>query len=342
MYDVAIVGAGVLGAALACEAKALGLKAVVVAPKGQSPSFLAGRWFRLNTWTGADQHPRLEAAIRRADRSRFPVASTLPLAAEALLKRAKVPRVDTEVLKLRRLTGPEAGVELLGALRDVRARAAVLCLGWGPARGLPRGALAFSTALRRFVLGEMKGRVIGVVGAGPSALSFLEACVGLAPGKVAPLRDGQFVTWLQGTRTPKSPPGVKKMFDTRYGPLFRALKKDPRVTVVPRRVERTYLGGGRWRLRDDAGDDHFVDELVWCAGFEPPLQLLTRGARGTRPLRRDGVKLALQRVGAGGPEPVFQVGPALDQLGFASWDTGPYAEWFEKGRRVLTMLRDAR
>lgn len=334
MHDVAIVGAGVLGSVLACEAKALGLSVVVVAPTGSSPSFEAGAFFRLNTWIGHGQHPRLEAGIRRRDRSRFPVATTLPAAAAELLKQARVPRISSKVSSLR--CTPE-GVELRAGTKQVVAKAALLAPGWGRPTAMPRGAWDFSSGLLAFAQGRMKGRVVGLVGAGPSALSFLEACLGLSPRRGLALKR-QFLLWFQGTKWPAQSPQVQEMFGVRYGPVLRAALSSEVVTAVPRRIEKAARRGGRWRLVDGEGEVHLVDELVWCGGYEAPLELISRGAKTVRPFTREGVKLAMQRVGARGPEPVFQVGPALDQLGYASWDMGPYAEWFEKGRRVLTEL----
>lgn len=337
MYDIAIVGAGVLGSALACEAKELGLDVVVVAPSGPSPSFETGAWFRLNTWVGKGQHPRLEAAIRKLDGARFPLASTLPRAAAEALRAARVPRVKAEV---RRVSWSGARVQLSGT--EVHAKAALLSLGWGAPKTLPKGALDFHAALTRLAKGQLTGRVTALVGAGPSALSFLEACVGLGPARGVGLGADQFVTWFRGDTAPRQPPGVTKMYEARYGPLHRDVAKSSVVVAWPRRIERARRSAGRWRLVDDRGDEHVADELAWCAGYEAPLGLIERGAAGVRPFVRDGVKLGLQRVGSRGPEPIFQLGPALDQLGFASWDLGPFAEWYEKGRRLLRLLAEQR
>ncbi|MFZ5446853.1 MAG: hypothetical protein ACOZQL_43100 [Myxococcota bacterium] len=340
MFDVAIVGSGVLGAALAAEAHRLGLETVSIAAARRSPSFVAGEFFRLNTWSRRDdeQHPLYAAAIRTADRSRFPVAATLARAAEALVSTLPVARRQARVSAVR---AAGAGVRLVTSRGLIDARAAVLCPGWGPLEAPPsvrRHAFDFSSGLLRLAGRGLPGRSIAVVGAGPSALSFLEACVGLCPRPGVGLRRGQHVTWFAEKVTPPRLPRVRRMFEARYGPLLARVPTVDFVTRVARRVEVARRTARGWSLRDARGEVHRADALVWCGGFEAPLELLSRGAVRLAPFAVGGHPVALQRVSRRGPEPIFQVGPALDQLGLASWDVGPYAEWFEKGRRLLETL----
>jgi thioredoxin reductase len=336
MFDVALIGAGVLGGALAAEAKRLGLSTVVIGTRGISPSFVAGAAFRLNTWTRHGQHPSLEAAITALDGSRFPVASTLPRAAARALSASKVARVPALAT---RLTTTTRRVRVWSGNSAIDARAAVLALGWGPAKQLPSGAREFSDALLCLSRGALEGRVLGVVGGGPGALSFLEACVGLSPAPGLGLHSRQRVVWLSGPPGPERPPAIEAMFRARYTPLLQRVARRPAVvTRLERKVVRVVRQRARFTLEDDRHERHEVDELIWCTGYEAPLELIRRGATRLRPFRRGGVRLALQRVGARGPEPIFQLGPALDQLGYASWDLGPFAEWFEKGRRLLAEL----
>ncbi len=342
-FDVAIVGSGVLGSALSAEARAQGLHVVCIGPDSPSESLVAGRWFRLNTWTKPDQHPLLSRHLRRGER--FLPADTLVRAATQVLHDSGAERVPARVSEIK---AAPRGVELRAGRSLIRANAAVLALGWGALkveltkpeplrRALKRGehAFDFSTALLRLATRALQHPTLAVVGGGPSALSFLEACVGLSPQPRLGLTKSQRVLWFDGKTPPEAPPGVKRMFEVRYAPLFARLKRTTQVQRISARVCAAHRRAGRWALVDDAGKTHEADGVVWCGGLSAPLELL--GATH-RPLVHDGVKLALQRFTRGRAVPVFQVGPALDQLGLADWDTGPYAEWFEKGRRLLRLL----
>ncbi len=352
--DLVIIGAGLLGSALSAEALRQGLTTCCVGPDEPSRSLAAGSLFRLNTWSKpgrsssvptveTDQHPTLSRELKARDPSRFPVASALGDVSRELLHRCGVERAPGLV---RRVDATATGVRVHVGRRVLRARAALICLGWGPLRvelerpaatKLVRAhALDFTHALHALVDDTLRTPTIAVVGAGPSALSFLEACVGVGPSPHVQLDAHQHVLWLSGTHAPPDPrTGVGRMFQARYAPLFRQLEKDARVTRVPHRVTDARRSKGRWSLTTSDGVQQQVDDLVWCGGFLPPLGLL--GPKHV-PLVQRGVHLALQRT----HRPVFQVGPALDQLGLADWDTGPFCEWFEKGKRLLTTLKRAR
>ncbi|MDP2274065.1 MAG: FAD-dependent oxidoreductase [Archangium sp.] len=342
-YDVAIVGSGVLGSALSAEARSQGLDVVCIGPDSPSESLVAGRFFRLNTWARPDQHPLLSRVLRRGER--FLPAEALSHAAAQVLRDSGVVRVFSRV---REIQTASTGVQLKAGRSIIRARAAVLALGWGAPkvelarpeplrRALKRGehAFDFSTALQRLATRSLRQATLAVVGGGPSALSFLEACVGLSPHSGLELTKSQRVIWFDGKTPIAAPPGVKKMFEVRYAPLFARLKRTDQVQRCSERISAVHRRAGRWTLIEASGKAHDADGVVWCAGLHAPLELL--GAMH-RPLVHDGAKLALQRVTRGRTVPVFQVGPALDQLGLADWDTGPYAEWFEKGRRLLRLL----
>lgn len=345
-FDIAIVGSGVLGSALSAEAQAQGLKVVCIGPDSPSQSLVAGRWFRLNTWTRRDQHPLLSRLLRRGER--FLPAEALSLAAVEVLRDSGVPRVFSRVRAIE--AGP-SGVFLKAGRTVIQAKAAVLALGWGapkielaaPAslrRALSRAehAFDFPAALGQLAKRSLRQPTLAVVGGGPSALSFLEACVGLAPRPGLGLLKSQRVMWFDGNTPLRSPPGVKKMFEARYAPLHQRLRSTDQVQRFSRRITAVQRRAGRWTLIDHEGFAHHADAIVWCTGLSAPLELL---GPTHRPLVHDGAKLALQRLTNGRPVPVFQVGPALDQLGLADWDTGPYAEWFEKGRRLLRRLGSA-
>ncbi len=342
-YDVVIVGSGVLGSALSAEAGAQGLHAMCIGPDSPSESLVAGRYFRLNTWTRPNQHPLLSRVLRRGER--FLPADALSHAAEQVLRDSHIDRcfVPVDVIETSR-----RGVELRADGEVIHAKAAVLALGWGAPkvelaapdalrRALKRGehAFDFSTALQRLAARSLQQPTLAVVGGGPSALSFLEACVGLSPHPGLELTKSQRVLWFDGKTPIAAPPGVKKMFEVRYAPLFERLKQTDQVQRFSERISAVHRRADRWTLVDASGGSHRAEGLVWCGGLSAPLKLL--GSKH-QPLVHEGARLALQRVSQGQAVPVFQVGPALDQLGLADWDMGPYAEWFEKGRRLLRLL----
>jgi hypothetical protein len=233
------------------------------------------------------------------------------------------------------------GVTVTTGRTRLSARAAVLCPGWGALKVelererakalISRQALDFSKAMKA----DLGGQRVGLVGAGPSALSFLEGVLHLGPTKRP---EPKSLLWFRVGAPPTPETGVGKMFSERYGPLFRKVARSSHVEVVPARVTDATRAKGVWTLTTSDEEQHQVDALVWCGGFHAPLELISAHARTLQPLEVDGVKLALQRHQRGGPVPVFQVGPALDQLGLADWDTGPFSEWFEKGRRLLSWL----
>jgi len=321
-YDVLIVGAGVLGAALSLEARRLGLTVLCVGPDQPSPSFSAGDHFRLNTWSRPDQHGPFHRAIVARDRRRFAVASALSEAAYEALKSSDVARVAAKVTDVR---STHEAVQVRAGRKTYAGRAVLLCLGWGRLKvDLPsataqrlvrRRALDFHAALNTK---RLRGTV-AVVGAGPSALSFLEVCVE---------RSIDQLLWFRSGSPPDPKTKIGRMYEARYGALIRRVVKDPLITIIPARVSDVRWTKGRWIL-----DGRAADELVWCGGFEAPLDLISK--RGSlEPLVLDGARVALRRRG----EPVFQLGPALDQLGLADWDVGPFAEWFNKGQRLLQNL----
>lgn len=328
-FDVAVVGTGVLGTALSHHAQGLGLSVLSIGPEHGSPSFVAGRHFRLNTWLGDLQHGPYEGFLRRQTRARFPRADLLDLAASELRARLEVTRAPSLATRIVLTASGELKVSTRGDGR-FRARAALLAPGWGRGKG-PRGVLDFSTALTRLAEGRLEARRLLVVGGGPSALSFLEACAGRGPLRAMRLRADQHVTWMTGTLHTPRLPRLSAMFTARYGRLLEVLADAPWLARRAAKVVTTRRRAAGWEAVDDQGARHRVDEVVWCGGFEAPLALL---GPDTSVLREDGVALGLQRVGA----PLFQVGAALDQLGLASWDTGPFAEWYEKGCRVLRRL----
>jgi len=345
-FDVIIVGSGVIGSALAVEARRRGLQVACVGPDQPSPSFVAGEHFRLNTWSlkarasrvpsvDGDQHATLSAQVRRRDPSTFPLARTLSDAAYTTLKSSTVTRhlgLATDVAATSDTVRVKVGRTTL------QARAAVLCLGWGPLKvqldraravaSIHKRALDFTNGLLALARGELDGKTIAVVGAGPSALSFLEAA----------LDRSVRVLWFR-TGAPLDPhTGVGRMFARRYRPLFSRLSRARSVETIAARVHDASWKAGTWSLASTDGEPRAVDALVWCGGFEAPLELINARARSLEPLVLDGVRVALQRHQRHGPVPVFQVGPALDQLGLTDWDTGPFSEWFEKGKRLLTWL----
>jgi hypothetical protein len=120
------------------------------------------------------------------------------------------------------------------------------------------------------------------------------------------------------------------MFAARYGEVLR--RHAPTSTA---RVTRLARRRGAFVLTVSTGQVFEAKTLVWCGGYEVRRELLGPSAKVV--LDDDGARLGLQRRG----QPVFQVGPALDQLGLADWDLGPYAEWYEKGRRLLHRWREA-
>jgi Pyridine nucleotide-disulphide oxidoreductase len=348
-FDVIIIGSGVIGSALAVEARRRGLEVACVGPDEPSPSFLAGDHFRLNTWSlkarasrvpsvDGDQHASLSAHIRRRDPSTFPVARTLSDAAFTALKNSNVTR---HVGLARDVVATADTVRIKVGRTTLHARAAVLCLGWGPLKvqldraravaTIHKRAFDFTNGLLALARGELDGQCIAVVGAGPSALSFLEAAVD------APVQ----VLWFRTGAPPNPHTGVGRMFAQRYRPLFSKLSRSRSVETIAARVHDVSWKAGTWSLASSDGETRGVDTLVWCGGFEPPLELINTRARSLEPLVLDGVRVALQRHQRNGPVPVFQIGPALDQLGLVDWDTGPFSEWFEKGKRLLTWLEQS-
>lgn len=319
-WDVIIVGAGVLGAALSLEARKLGLSVLSIGPDQPSPSFVAGAHFRLNTWSKpADQHGPFHRGIVARDGRRFAVASALSEAAYEALQSSDVPRVYAVVMDVK---STREGVQVRAGRKTYVGRTVLLCLGWGrlkvelpserAVRLVRSRALDFHEALNT----KLPRGTLALVGAGPSALSFLEAHRARSADRLLWFRDG----------TPPDPKTkIGRMYVARYGALLRQLERDPRITIVPERVSDVRWVKRRWCIEGRA-----ADTLVWCGGFEAPLELLSKRGR-VEPMVLDGAKVALRRRG----EPVFQLGPALDQLGLADWDVGPFAEWFEKGRRLL-------
>jgi hypothetical protein len=327
VHDLVIVGTGVLGRALGVEAQRLGLDALCVGPSGVSPSFVAGRHFRLNTWTRPpDQHPGLSRELRKLDRALFPQASSLEDASRRVFAAARVPHVAGLA---RSVTRAERVLRVhVDSGRTLLARRVLLCPGWGPLKNTLQGssaavlgralrdgsALDFSAALRSL---SSLPHPVALVGAGPSALSFLEALTGP-------------VVWVSGgpVRAPEQP-RLARMFGARYREVLRTVWPSSTARVVRLTKRR-----GTFELGLSDGEVRQAKTLVWCGGFEAPLKLL--GA-AHRVLDRDGARLGLKRRSA----QVFQVGPALDQLGLADWDLGPYAEWYEKGKRLLHRWSEA-
>jgi hypothetical protein len=293
-WDVIIVGAGVLGAALSLEARKLGLSVLSIGPDQPSPSFVAGAHFRLNTWSKpADQHGPFHRGIVARDGRRFAVASALSEAAYEALQSSDVPRVYAVVTDVK---STREGVQVRAGRKTYVGRTVLLCLGWG--------RLKVELPSER---------------AGPSALSFLEAQLS---------RSSEQLLWFRSGTPPDPKTKIGRMYGARYGALLRKLERDPRITIVPERVSDVRWVKRRWCIEGRA-----ADTLVWCGGFEAPLELLSKRGR-VEPMVLEGAKVALRRRG----EPVFQLGPALDQVGLADWDVGPFAEWFEKGRRLLRAL----
>jgi len=365
VWDVLIVGSGVLGSALAFAAVARGLKTVVVSRELGSESFRYGEAFTLNTWSrppqeetppgsACEQHPGLIISPRALSRAEFIDASVLRdlalctlWASGASLVRAEAGRVSSSSPLVMRVTGSHR----------LRAHAVIACPGFTQPvvriahqpsaarvrRALEQGSkrvLGFQQLAKRCVSDPLAaarlGRHVIVVGSGPSALSALEL--------IWRASDSVRVTWLTGPEGPTVPfdagrtsaAGVSEMFDRRYAAMrARALHRarDGWLTMHTGAVDRVRLTAQQVELA--IGNATFRgDCLIWCGGMTGDFTTVDPHA----PLVVDGVSLGIQREEAGRRWPVFGVGPALDSLGLGDWPTGPYSEWVRKGLTLIARL----
>lgn len=362
-WDLAVVGGGVIGSAVAFAAVARGLRTVVVTRSWVSESFRFGEAFALNTWNRApradafppgaasEQHPGLVVSPWQVTHREFPDGGLLRDLALCTLWASGAQVVQGEVTTVE--SGTPLVIKRMGG-PALWAAAVIACPGFGqntvnlghrPSAAVVRKGLAqhsrvlgFHEVAGRFVrgtLGSLGDKVL-LVGSGPSGVSVLEMLWRVAPPPQ--------VTWLTGPGGPSDPQqlgkstvtGVCEMFERRYAAVrARAERRKKTGALVMHAGTVDRVVSSAKQVNVEVGSARFVgDSLIWAGGMRGDFSLVGE----TQPKIISGAKVALQRVEEGQLWPVFGVGPSLDQLGYGEWPTGPLSEWVRKALMLVEQL----